>query len=48
MVRGNRLPDLSDSTSGATGELIEGVEYVTAGLTAIGDFESKGYSYVQP
>lgn len=48
MVRGNMLPSTSDSTGGATAELIDGVEYVTAGLTAIGDFESRGYSYVQP
>lgn len=48
MVRFNVLPSTSDSTGGATAELIDGVGYVTAGLTAIGDFESRGYSYVQP
>ena len=48
MVRGNRLPSTSDSAGGATAELIDGVQYVTAGLTAIGDFASRGYSYVQP
>lgn len=34
--------------SGATDELIEGVEYTTAGVTAIAEFQSKGYTYVQP
>ncbi|MCG6900799.1 MAG: DsrE family protein [Gammaproteobacteria bacterium] len=32
----------------ATKELIDGVEYVTAGVTAISDFQSDGYKYVQP
>lgn len=29
-------------------QLVEGTEFVTAGVTAIADFQSKGYSYVQP
>ena len=33
---------------GATGELIPGVEYTTAGLTAIADYQARGYTYVQP
>ena len=37
-----------DVLGGATGELIPGVEYTTAGVTAIADFQSKGYTYVQP
>jgi intracellular sulfur oxidation DsrE/DsrF family protein len=32
----------------ATAQLIDGVEYVTAGVTAISDFQSQGYRYVQP
>jgi intracellular sulfur oxidation DsrE/DsrF family protein len=32
----------------ATSHLIENVEYVTAGVTAIVDFEKRGYRYVQP
>lgn len=32
----------------ATAEIIEGVEYTTAGLTSIADFQSRGYQYVQP
>ena len=48
MVRGGALPTPAVTTGGATGEMIDGVEYVTAGVTAIGDFQSKGYKYVQP
>lgn len=32
----------------ATAELIDGVEYVTAGVTAISDLQEQGYKYVQP
>jgi intracellular sulfur oxidation DsrE/DsrF family protein len=32
----------------ATAELIPGVEYTTAGLTAISDYQARGYTYVQP
>ncbi len=32
----------------ATAYLIDGVEYVTAGLTAVVDFTERGYRYVQP
>ncbi len=31
-----------------TDQLILGVEYVTAGVTAIADYQALGYSYVQP
>lgn len=31
-----------------TGSLIEGVEYVTGGLTAIADLQKQGYVYIQP
>jgi intracellular sulfur oxidation DsrE/DsrF family protein len=41
-------PDLIDSTGGATAQLIPGVEYVTAGVTAISDLQEQGYRYVQP
>lgn len=41
-------PDPESLTGGATGELIEGVEYTTAGVTAIADFQRQGYTYVQP
>jgi intracellular sulfur oxidation DsrE/DsrF family protein len=29
-------------------QVIDGVEYVTAGLGAISDFQSSGWNYVQP
>ena len=47
--RGN-LPTVAESTGGggATEALIDGVEYTTAGVTAIADFQKRGYSYVQP
>ena len=32
----------------ATAQLIDGVEYVTAGVTAISDLQEQGYRYVQP
>jgi len=36
------------SKSVKTGQLIAGVEYVTAGVTSISDFQKSGYRYVQP
>jgi intracellular sulfur oxidation DsrE/DsrF family protein len=33
---------------GATEELIDGVKFVTAGVTSIAEFQSRGYRYVQP
>ena len=47
--RGN-LPTVGESEfgGGATEALIDGVEYVTAGVTAIADFQELGYRYVQP
>ena len=32
----------------ATANIIDGVEYVTAGITAVVDFQYQGYVYVQP
>ncbi len=48
MMRNGALPSTATTTGGATAEMIDGVQYVTAGVTAIGDFQSKGYKYVQP
>ena len=47
--RGN-LPTVAESTygGGATEALIDGVEYTTAGITALVDFQRQGYKYVQP
>ena len=47
-IRGNRLPDATETVGGATAELIEGVKYTTAGVTAIAEFQQRGYKYVQP
>jgi intracellular sulfur oxidation DsrE/DsrF family protein len=47
-IRNGTLPSTDVVPSGATGELIEGVEYVTAGVTAISDLQSQGYRYIQP
>jgi intracellular sulfur oxidation DsrE/DsrF family protein len=44
----NTLPTVAESTTGATGELIEGVQYTTAGVTAIAEFQQRSYEYVQP
>jgi intracellular sulfur oxidation DsrE/DsrF family protein len=42
-VRNGTLP-----AGDATAQLIDGVEYVTAGVTAIADLQEQGYTYVQP
>ena len=50
MINRGNLPTVNESASGggATEALIDGVEYTTAGVTAIADFQKRGYSYVQP
>jgi intracellular sulfur oxidation DsrE/DsrF family protein len=47
-IGSNKLPAVGETTAGATGELIEGVQYTTAGVTAIAEFQNRGYRYVQP
>jgi intracellular sulfur oxidation DsrE/DsrF family protein len=42
-IRNGTLP-----AGDASAQLIEGVEYVTAGVTAIADLQEQGYKYVQP
>ena len=42
-IRNGTLP-----AGDATAQLIEGVEYVTAGVTAISDLQQQGFRYVQP
>ena len=42
-IRNGTLP-----AGNATAQLIEGVEYVTAGVTSISEFQQRGYEYVQP
>ena len=43
MIRQGLLP-----AHDATANIIDGVHYVTAGLTAVTDFQYQGYVYVQP
>ncbi|MGD2172383.1 MAG: DsrE family protein [Gammaproteobacteria bacterium] len=49
IARGN-LPTVNETPGGggATEALIDGVEYTTAGVTAIADLQTRGYRYVQP
>lgn len=47
-IKRNFLPAGDETAGGATAELIEGVEYTTAGVTAIAEFQNRGYRYVQP
>jgi len=47
-IRNGTLPSTDVILGGATEQLIEGVEYVTAGVTAISDLQEGGYKYVQP
>jgi intracellular sulfur oxidation DsrE/DsrF family protein len=47
-IRGHILPDYSTTGYSATDELIDGVEYVTAGFTAIADRQQRGWSVVTP
>ena len=43
MIRNGLLP-----AGDATANIIDGVQYVTAGITAVTDFQYQGYVYVQP
>ncbi len=47
-MKAGKLPSYQQAEGSATDALIPGVEYVTAGVTAIADFQSKGYRYIQP
>jgi intracellular sulfur oxidation DsrE/DsrF family protein len=47
-IRNNTWPSVSETTGGATAEIIDGVKYTTAGVTAIAEFQQRGYEYVQP
>lgn len=42
------LPKYQTTGISATDQLISGVQYTTAGLTSIADFEAAGYAYIQP
>ena len=49
-IRAGILPDFTSDPAGdsATAHLIPGVEYVTAGFTAIADHEAQGWTVVSP
>ena len=47
-IKNGTLPTVDEAEGGATEQLIDGVEYVTAGVTAISDLQEQGYRYVQP
>lgn len=47
-IRGGFLPDYNAGAGSATDALIPGVEYVTAGFTAIADRQQQGWSVVSP
>ena len=47
-MRNGKLPSYNDGEGSATDAMIPGVEYTTAGVTAIADLQSQGYTYVQP
>lgn len=42
------LPKYLVTGISATDQMIEGMEYTTAGLTSIADFQTQGYQYIQP
>lgn len=49
-ITNGTLPDFQTDGAGrsATGQMIDGVQFSTAGLTSIADFEALGYAYIQP
>jgi len=47
-MKGGKLPSVQQGEGSATDAIIPGVEYTTAGVTAIADLQSRGYEYVQP
>ena len=47
-INNGTLPAANEAEGGATAQLIDGVEYVTAGVTSISEFQQRGYEYVQP
>jgi intracellular sulfur oxidation DsrE/DsrF family protein len=47
-IRGGILPNFQTTGQSATEQLIDGMQYTTAGLTSIADFEAAGYQYIQP
>ena len=42
------LPNYQTTGISATDQMIDGMQYTTAGLTSIADFQALGYAYIQP
>lgn len=42
------LPKYLVTGISATDQIIDGIEYTTAGLTSLADFQASGYEYIQP
>jgi intracellular sulfur oxidation DsrE/DsrF family protein len=47
-IKNGTLPRYQTTGVSATAQMIEGIEYTTAGLTSIADFQARGYQYIQP
>lgn len=47
-VKNGILPNFQTTGHSATEQLIKGMQYTTAGLTSIADFQAAGYQYIQP
>jgi len=48
LMRYGMLPSYMEGEGSATDALIPGVEYITAGMTAMADLQSRGYRYIRP
>jgi len=46
-IRG-MAPKMGLTSAQLVSKILPGVEYVTAGLTAVADFQKEGYLYIQP
>ncbi|MFO7602345.1 MAG: DsrE family protein [Gammaproteobacteria bacterium] len=47
-IANNILPAAGETAGGATAELIPGMNYTTAGVSSIVDYQRQGYRYIQP
>lgn len=47
-MNSGKLPSWQQGEGSATDAVIPGVEYTTAGVSAIADFQKLGYEYIQP
>lgn len=42
------LPSYEEGEGSATDALLPGIEFHTAGMTAMADYQARGYSYIKP